>query len=271
VPATGRIVFTCYIDDVDDLCAVNADGSRETRLTTIGATDFYASYAADGSQIVYSSRRDGSFLMYVMNQDGSGQQKLGPSNLGGIYAPAISPDGRSIAFTAASGGAQNIWVMDRNGGNPRQLTFFGGNSVDAVWSPDGRQIAFASDKDDPEGEQLSHYIVNIDGTGLRRLETGISDTGGRSDWSPDGRWLAFYAGPRNDREIYLLAIDGSVVHQLTDGGSNLAPSFSPDGQWITFTSYRDGDAEIYIMRTDGSDVTQLTFNNRPDWQPRWGP
>lgn len=74
----------------------------------------------------------------------------------------------------------------------------------------------------------------------------------------------------NDRDIYLVATDGSVVYQLTDGGGNLAPSFSPDGGWITFTSYRDGDSEIYIMRADGSGVTQLTFNDRPDWQPRWG-
>jgi TolB protein len=112
--------------------------------------------------------------------------------------------------------------------------------------------------------------MDADGGDVRGIETGLADIGGRSDWSPDGQWLAFYAGPSGDRDIFLTAIDGAAVYQLTDGGGNLAPSFSPDGNWVAFTSYRDGDAEIFIMNSDGSNVRQLTFNDRPDWQPRWG-
>ena len=142
-----------------------------------------------------------------------------------------------------------------------------GTNADPVWSQDGSKIAFSSTRD---GE-VAHYIVNSDGTGLRKIETDIAAIGGRSDWSPDGEWLAIYAGPREDRDIYIINIETSEVHQLTSGGGNLAPSFSPDGNWIAFTSYRDGDAEIFIMRPDGSEVTQLTFNDLSDWQPRWGP
>ena len=55
-----------------------------------------------------------------------------------------------------------------------------------------------------------------------------------------------------DRDIYLVATNGSDVRRLTFTGDNLAPSFSPDGNWIVFTSARDGDNELYIMRLDGS-------------------
>jgi WD40 repeat protein/tRNA A-37 threonylcarbamoyl transferase component Bud32 len=265
-PPTGRIVFTCFIDGIDQICAMDADGGNQQQLTFSQATNFYASWAPDGRQIIFSSRREGSFELYLMNSDGSNQRRIS-QNLGSLFSPAISPDGRFILFTSARGNSQNIWVMNMDGANARALTNTSGNNLDPVWSPDGSQIAFSSDRDG----DAAHYVMNADGSNVRRLTTDIADIGGRSDWSPDGRWLAFYAGSRENRQIYLVAVDGFEVRRLTDASSNLAPSFSPDGQWIAFTSYRDGDAEVFIMRPDGTEVTQLTFNSRPDWQPRWSP
>ena len=265
-PPNGRIVFTCYINDFDEICAINADGGDEQRLTNDAATDWYASFSPDGQQIIFSSRRDNNFEIYLMGADGSNQRRLS-QNLGSLYAPSISPDGRQVVFTAARNNSQNIWVMNLDGRGATPLTDTSGNNVDPAWSPDGAQIAFSSDR----GGETAHHIMDDDGSSVRMLRTGVDEIGGRSDWSPDGRWLAFYAGPRGDRDIYLAAVDGSKAHRLTNGDNNAAPSFSPDGNWIAFMSDRDGDAEIFIMRTDGTGVTQLTFNDRPDWQPRWGP
>ncbi|MEJ2750740.1 MAG: protein kinase, partial [Anaerolineae bacterium] len=253
----GRIVFTCFIDGFDEICTINADGSYETRLTVNPVTDFYASISPDGRQIAFSSRREGSWLAYRMNTDGGMLQRLGPTGVGAVYAPAISPDGQRVAVAVDEGGGQqSIWISNLDGSNPFQLVT-ASLTEDPVWSPNGLQLAFFSIMDGG----MDHFIINADGSGLHRLETDVAQIGGRSDWSPDGRWLAFYAGPRDDRDIYLAAIDGSVVYRLTDGGGNLAPSFSPDGHWIAFTSYRDGDAEIFIMRIDGSGVTQLSHQS----------
>lgn len=263
-PPNGRIVFTCYIDQVDDICSVNADGSDYRRLTNQNSTDFYAS--ARSGEIFFTSRREGSFRLFHMNADGSNQASMPPTNIGSIFAPELSPDGSRLVFTVAAGNGQHIWAMDRATNSLTQLTFDGQDNLDPTWSPDGQQIAFASNR---EGG-MERHVINADGTGLRKIATGVREQGGRSEWSPDGRWLAFYAGPSNDRDIYLAAVDGSVVYQLTDGGSNLAPSFSRDGNWLVFTSYREGDdAELYIMHPDGSDVRQITFNDYADWQPRW--
>jgi len=262
----GRIVFTCFIDGFDDVCAVNADGSDLRRLTAVAATDFYPQWGPAGDLIIWSSRRSGAFQLFLMNADGSGQRQS--TDFGSLFAPDLAPDGRRATFTNAAGDFQHVWVMDLDGGGARALTTGASNNIDPVWSPDGTQIAFASDR----SGVVKHYVIDADGTNVRLLPDGVAEHGGRSSWSPDGRWLAFYAGPRDDRDLYLVATDGSgEARRLTAGGRNLAPSFSPDGKWLAFTSYRDGDdAEIFIMRPDGSDVRQVTFNERPDWQPRWG-
>lgn len=265
VEPTGQIVFTCYIDQRDDVCRMDANGSNEMRLTNTGATDYYASFFPDNQQIVFTSRRDNSFFMYAMNADGSNQRRLPPTNAGSIFAPTVSPDGTRIAFTGADNDAQHIWIINVDGTGLRRLTNEGENNVDPVWSPDGTQIAFASDRDGA----YAHFVVDVASEEIRRIDTGIEEIGGRSDWSPDGRWLAFYAGDPGEREIYLAPITGGGAYRLTNGSGNLAPSFSPDGNWITFTSFQDGDGEIYIMRIDGTDLRQLTDNDYTDWQPRW--
>jgi Tol biopolymer transport system component len=94
--------------------------------------------------------------------------------------------------------------------------------------------------------------------------------GGRSTWSPDGKRLAFYGGPANDHNIYVINVDGTGLTQLTHGGDNLGPSWSPDGNWIAFTSFRDGNNEIYVIHPVGTGQMRLTNNPFSDWQPRWG-
>jgi len=261
----GRIVFTCFIEGIDQICTVNADGSGYTQLTDTDATDFYASFASISRRIVFISRRDGAFFIYDMNSDGSDVRLIGPTNVGSLFAPVISPDGQRLAFTAADGTSQHIWAMNMDGSGLTKLTDTPGHNVDATWSPDGSKIAFSSNRNGT----IAHYIMNADGSDVRKIDVNLDAIGGRSDWSPDGNWIAFYAGGKESSQIYLASVTGNVVYKLTDRSSNLAPSFSPDGNWIVFTSYRDGDGEIFIMRIDGTDVRQLTFNNYTDWQPRW--
>ena len=267
VEPAGRIVFTCFIDSIDQLCTVNADATGYTQITNTEATDFYGSFDPITHRIVFISRRDGAFFIYDMNPDGSDVRLIGPTNIGGLYAPVVSPDGQRMAFTAAGETGQHIWVMNMDGSGLTKLTDTSSFNVDATWSPDGSKIAFSS----LQGGASAHYIMNADGSDARKIDADVAQIGGRSDWSPDGNWIAFYAGPQRSSQIYLTSVSGNVVYQLTNRGSNLAPSFSPDGNWIVFTSYRngEGDGEIYIMRLDGTDVRRLTTNDYTDWQPRW--
>lgn len=258
-PPTGKIVFVCYVQQIDQICLMNADGSGREQLTNFNATTFYPSLSPDGQTVYFSSKRSGGFEIYSIGINGDGLQRL-TRDIGSLYAPELSPSGELILFTNHGNG---LWVMKPDGENPRPLT--DRDDIDPTWSPDGSMIAFASSRN---GERQL-FVMNADGSNVRQV-TDLNNMGGRSTWSPDGTRLAFYRGPFGDRNIYIINVDGTGLVQLTSGGDNLGPSWSPDGNWITFTSFRDGNNEIYIIHLDGTGLTPLTNNSISDWQPRWG-
>ncbi len=137
------------------------------------------------------------------------------------------------------------------------------------WSPDGADLAFASDR---EGHD-DIWVIDIDGGHLTNL-TNDEARDHSPAWSPDGQWIAF-ASVRDSLywELYLMRPDGSELHRLTwwDDASDLSPSWSPDGARLTFASKRDGNWEIYVMDRDGSHLTRLTRHEADDTNPDWSP
>jgi len=256
---SGKIVFTCYIQQIDQICLMNADGSGRKQLTDYEATSFYASLSPDGQTIYFSSRRTGAFEIYSIDINGKDRNRL-TNGIGSLYGPELSPDGEWVVFAKSGDG---LWVMRPDGKNPHRLT--DRDDIDPTWSPDGSKIAFASSR----AGQRQLFIMDADGSNIQQL-TDLNNMGGRSTWSPDGKWIAFYRGPQGDHNIYIVNVETKEVTRLTNGGDNLGPSWSPDGNWIAFTSFRDGNNEIYVMHPDGTAVTRLTDNNISDWQPRWG-
>ncbi len=281
---TGQIVFVCQVfrsAASDQICVMNADGSGWRRITTRDdARHFYPSFAPEGRSVLFVSNmsgekdRLGNVLYDIYEQDlSTGALKRLTSQLGIITAPEVSPDGAQIVFKNSDGRLNDIWLMNRDGSNPRKI--YGSQTAqgwDPVWSPDGRQILFAG-YDQYFTVQL--FIMDADGSNVRQV-TQMPKLRGRTDWSPQGL-IVTYAGDPWNRELYLMNTDGSNLRQLTPtGGNSQGPSFSPDGNWVAFTAYFDryGDdngCEIYIIRTDGSNLRRLTDNAYCDWQPRWGP
>ena len=258
-PPTGKIAFTCYIKEIDQICIMNADGSGRKQLTDFSATAFYPSISPDGQTVYFVARQSGGFEIYSVSINGKDLQRL-TRNIGSLYAPELSPSGERIVFTNHGNG---IWIMRADGENPRPLTHR--DDIDPTWSPDGSMIAFASSRNGKR--QL--YVMDANGSNIRQL-TDLNNMGGRSTWSPDGTKLAFYRGPTGDHDIFVINVDGTGLERLTHGGDNLGPTWSPDGNWIAFTSFRDGNNEIYVMHPDGTGATRLTDSPISDWQPRWG-
>ncbi len=255
----GRIVFTCYIKQIDQICLINADGSERRQVTEAEATAYYPSLSPDGQTVYFSSRRGGQFEIHSININGKDVKRL-TRGIGSLYAPELSPNGDWIVFTNNGNG---LWVMKPDGSNPHAIT--SSDDIDPTWSPDGSMIAFASSR----AGKRQLFVMNADGSNIRQV-TDLKDMGGRSSWSPDGTRLAFYAGPAGDHNIYVINVDGTNLVQLTNGGDNLGPSWSPDGNWIAFTSFRDGNNEIYVIHPDGTGAINITNNPISDWQPRWG-
>ena len=116
---------------------------------------------------------------------------------GQVRTPTAGPGDKEVAYVSDSGGHANIWVTKLDTGESRQLTHERDPEISIgvpVWSPDGRQIAFASSRDAPKG-QNGYWLVSPDGSGLRNLRL----LAGWADWSADGRWVDYSEDPHRQR------------------------------------------------------------------------
>jgi TolB protein len=170
-------------------------------------------------------------------------------------------------------------------GRIRKLTF-GGENAEAYFSADGKRLIFQSTRDGRTCDQ--QYVMNVDGTGVKRVSTGMGKT--TCGYFFDGDRRIFFASthaadsacpPKPDPskgyvwgldpyDIYTANADGSALKRLTNYGVYTAEgTLSPDGQTIVFTSLKDGDLDIYTMRTDGSALKKLTSQPGYDGGPFW--
>ena len=187
------------------------------------------------------------------------------------WDPAISPDGSSVLFASASTGNEDIYLMNLDGSNVRNLTSSPGIDENApAWSPDGMQVAFAAN---PAGGQTDIWVMNIDGTGLKRL-TDHQSVDTYPAWSPDGASIAF-ASNRDDPanrhpDIYVLNLQTGQVTDLTNtpGVDENFPAWSRDGTWLAFTRFTT-NGEIFIMPSAGGAAQNVTNNPTEDSYPAW--
>jgi hypothetical protein len=145
---------------------------------------------------------------------------------------AVSPDGKSVAFTAGS-----IWKIPVAGGEPASITATSKNYVHA-WSPDGKRLAFSSDR----GKGLDLFSISPDGGSERPLTASLrADDAPR--YSPDGRWIYFVSDRAGTRDIWRIPASGAgpadtKAAQITsDDREDAAPNPSPDGKWLLYLSY----------------------------------
>ena len=240
------------------------------------------------AQIAFSSNRDGNSEIYVMDTDGGNQRKL-TNNRHGDWSPSWSPDGKRIAFVSNRDGhvidgipTSDIYVMDADGGNQQNLTNNPGRDSSPSWSPDGKRIAFHSDRDNDRDHNIEIYVMDDDGGNLQRLTNNLTEDQYPA-WSPDGKRIAFSA--RRDGhfenqfgityEIYVMDADGQNEQRLTENRNNdWHPSWSPDGKRIAFDADRKGDVvkfDIYVMDADGGNQQKLTNHRAWDGSPSWSP
>ena len=267
----------------------NTDGSNSVKLTE-SQTNLHPAWSPDGKKIAYSgfisqtSEVSQVWDIFVMNADGEGNVNLTQGRSEDSH-PTWSPDGKRIAFHSNRTGRNEIYVMNADGSDVRQVTFDGGISPD--WGPPVRQdgspvppitsaaeitqirdpIVFTSNRDGTE----EIYMMSADGSSPVNLTRNPGRDSSPS-WSPDGGKITFLGHRDGNGEIYIMNADGSNQIRLTYTSENEnTPSWSPDGNTIAFLSRRDGNREIYVMNTDGSNQVRLTDNTRDDWMSSWSP
>ena len=268
----GKIAFSSNRDGNFEIYAMDADGSKQTRLTFNGDKDLAPAWSHDGASIAFHSDRAGNWEIYTMNTDGANQTRLTFTNRAD-QDPAWSPDGSSIAFFSERDGAgvPVIYTMNPDGSGQTRLTLNEYLNWHPAWSPDGTRIAFTSIRGVDWDGKSEIYTMNADGSNQTRLTFSNSENG-EPTWSPDDAHITFYSKRDGKSEIYTMNADGSNQTRLTKNeAGDYGPTWSPAGVRIAFESDRDGNREIYTMNADGSNQARLTFNEAGDRKPAWSP
>jgi serine/threonine protein kinase/Tol biopolymer transport system component len=184
-------------------------------------------------------------LVWV-SRNGAEQPLAAPSNA--FLNPRLSPDGRRIAVGITSQGSQ-VWQYDLTRDTLTRFTFEGNVNGYPTWAPDGRRIAFISNKDGP----MNIFWQLADGSGgLERLTTS-DDVQTPNSWSPDGKLLAFNEiTPNQGLGVWVLLMSDRKTQPFLEAAFNQsAPRFSPDGRWLVYVSDESGRYEIYVQAYPG--------------------
>jgi len=161
-----------------------------------------------------------------------------------------------IAYISDRTGESEIWVMDWNGKNKKQLTKHNSLALAPSWSPDGKHLAFTSYL---RGTPAIYLLTPQEGY-LKLLwdKGGVNSS---ASISPNGRTVAFASSQDGNVDIYTIPIEGGEARRLTSArGIDTQPSWAPNGRQIAFTSARSGSPQIYMMDADGSNIRRLSFD-----------
>jgi len=192
--------------DPYDIYTANPDGSRLRRLTKYGVYTAEGVLSPDGRKIVFTSLKDGDLDIYTMNADGTHVRQLTHA-VGYDGGPWWSPDGKKIVYRAfhptdpkdladyksllaerlVRPNKMDLWVMNADGSDQRQITHLGGASFGPSWTPDGRKVVFSSNyHTDPKLGNFDVFLVNPDGSGLEQITTNATFDGFPM-FSPNGK------------------------------------------------------------------------------------
>jgi TolB protein len=241
------------------------DGEDLFQVTNNPTINIFPCWDHNADQLLYLSYKTMAPALYIANLRERRESRI-DTHHGRPIGGAISPDGHSVAAAIENGGSTNLYLMDREGHEIRELTHTSSINVSPNFSPDGQTLAFTSDRSGTP--QI--YTMSIDGGAAKRV-TYSGNYNTTPAISPKGDSIAYQSREGGRFDIFQIPIGGGTPTMLTDGsGSNESASWSPDGRYLAFTSTRGGRSRIYILQVESHKIiSSLTEGNGNDSNPAW--
>jgi len=205
------------------------------------------------------------------------------------YHPEFSPDGKQIVFIKKTDNTEkmkkgefwhktpyslNLWLMNSDGKNRRQLTSGTVQDFAPRFTPDGKSVFFVSNR---RNGRWDIWSVNTDGSSLNRITETEGNTGlwERSHYpfpTPDGKGMVFIIYKKSHGSVWSMDMESGSIKRITSGGfGDDFPMVSPDGKEIIFKSTRQGNGDIWSIDSSGKNYRRLTFEDYPEFYPAWSP
>ncbi len=284
----GRLMLSGFLNDVTQESAEAAYifGKRYfSEATAAGARGMAFEFARDilvnlglgeglaGTRIYYVHRDEGDDRkeIWVMDYDGRNKKRI--TNYRNLcLTPAISPDGKLIAFTTFVEGIPKIYVHSLETG--RRLQFYNQDAslnTTPSFAPDNSGIFFASS---PTGRSQI-YLADLDGGNLRRVSYSRSLDVHPMVNPKTGREIAFVSDTSGEPQVYVMDVDGTNRRRLSAGGGDaVQPAWDPTGERLTFAwtrGYEIGNYNIFLVDVASRGYTQLTHSRGRNEHPTFSP
>ncbi|MFZ0735212.1 MAG: protein kinase [Candidatus Sulfotelmatobacter sp.] len=221
--------------------------------------------ASNNGLLVYASgSAAGSQSLAWYDRTGKNVGTIG--ELGAFQEVELSPDDKKLAATDANTAAAVIWIFDLASNLKTRLTFNGGVQRSPVWSPDARQIAFASDQQ----KQISVKGVNGGAPDQVVLTSPDADISFVSSWSRDGRYLLYERGFGLNLKLWVLPLSGDrkPFQYAESDAKEIEGVFSPDGRWVAYTSTEMNRPEIFVAPFPWTGA-RWQVSSGSGLEPRW--
>ena len=220
-----------------------------------------SSFSNDGRMLAFTAYREGKDVLYLMDvASASVKMRIDLPSIDAIWSPTWSPNDRQIAFSGTHGGITDLFIVDSDGKNLRQLTNDVYGDLQPAWSPDGTKLAFATDRSPETNLAILKFskwriaVMDIQ-SGAIDLLPGQGGLNLNPAWSPDGRQIAFVSDRTGIPNIFLFDFTDRQHYQITNvlGGVSAITEYSPAISWaqtadrIAYTNFEKGDYTVWTI------------------------
>jgi Tol biopolymer transport system component/serine/threonine protein kinase len=289
-PDGKALLYTGEVGKIRKIFRKDLPSGQDSQLTHGDSDELQPAWSPDGKQVAFVRAHQpdvklqpgdvfGMFQegdVWVLNLASGEETKL----VENAFNPAYSPDGQHIAVDASWAGPRRIWVLDRQGHNPQQVTTDTSEEVDHVapaWSPDGRKIVFQN----LVRTKFDIRTVNLDSKRMNWI-TNDSLTNIRPSWSPSGRFIYFSSYRSGGINIWRAPVkadgtlNGSLQQVTTGAGQDVEVAVSPDSKRLAYATLRQ-NADIWRLPVSpqtgltGGTPEAVISTTREDSRGSWSP